>query len=154
MYLFTLALHSVLRWAVVIAGIAAAGRAIRGRTSGRAWTSADDRAGRWFIIALDTQLLVGLLLYAVLSPLTGAAMSDMGAAMSDTALRYWAVEHVVGMLVALALAHVGRARVRDAASDRARHMVASLFFGLALLVVLVSIPWPGLSVGRPLLPGM
>ena len=34
----------------------------------------------------------------------GAAFEDVGAAMRDSGLRFWAVEHTVGMLVALVLA--------------------------------------------------
>jgi hypothetical protein len=50
-----LAIHSVLRWVVLLTGLAAAGRGIAG-WKGRPWTSADNRAGLFFMIALDVQL--------------------------------------------------------------------------------------------------
>lgn len=148
MYSGTLLVHSWLRWAVVITGVLVVLRAIAGASGRRLWTPADDRAALWFTIALDLQLLVGLLLYFVLSPFTTDAMKDFGAAMRTPALRFWAVEHVFGMLIGIALAHVGRVRIRKAEMSR-RHLVAAIFFSIALLAILASIPWPGTPNGRP-----
>ena len=50
----------------------------------------------------------------------------------------------------MALAHVGRVRARRTDSLR-RHRVAAIFYGLALIAILVSIPWPGSAHARPLL---
>jgi putative Ca2+/H+ antiporter (TMEM165/GDT1 family) len=152
MFQATLALHSLLRWAVLAFGALALVRALAGWLGDRPWTSLDDRAGKYFVAALDLQLLVGLVLYAGLSPIPGAAFSDMGAAMKDTLLRFYAVEHVVLMLAGVALVHVGRVRTRKAATDQARHRTAAIFFLLGLLAILAGIPWPGRVVGRPLLP--
>jgi hypothetical protein len=153
MYPAVLALHSLLRWAVLIVGVIACVRAISGSRSRRPWGPADERAGRWFVSTLDLQFLLGVLLYAFLSPMTSVAFADVGAAMRDGVLRFWAVEHLIGMVVALALAHIGRVRVRRAADDRARHRTAAIFFSLALIAIVMTIPWPGTTAGRPLLPG-
>ena len=148
-YAIVLTVHSWVRWAVLLAGLVAAGRAA---TAGsRPWTPTDDRAGRLFGISVDVQFLLGILLYFVLSPFTGQAMQDFGLAMRTSGLRFWAVEHVAGMLIAMTLAHIGRARVRKAATDRKRHRTAMVFYGLALLAILASIPWPGTPNGRPLI---
>ena len=153
MYSLFVALHSLVRWLVLIAGILAAGRAVAGWLASRPWTPRDDGGGRFFVIAVDTQMLVGLILYGVLSSITYAAFSNMGAAMKDATLRFYAVEHVFIMLIAVALVHVGRKRVQKAASDAAKHRTAAIFFGLALVLILAGIPWPFREVGRPLLLG-
>jgi hypothetical protein len=150
MYAAVLTLHSWVRWVVIVAGLIAFVRAVTGSSSRKPWTPADDRAGFWFITALDFQVVLGLLLYFFLSPLAGEAIRDFGAAMKNSVLRYWAVEHVFGMIIGVALAHVGRVRTRRADSLR-RHKVAAIFFGLALLAVLAAVPWPGMPNGRPLL---
>ena len=147
MYGIVLNLHSWLRWVVLIAMLWTILRAVL--PGPRAWTPADDRSLRLSVISLDVQFLLGLLLYFVLSPFTREAMSDMGAAMRSPGLRFFAVEHVAGMLIAITLAHVGAVRIRKAAPER-RHRLAAIFFILALLAVLASIPWPGLPAGRPL----
>ena len=153
MYLLFVALHSLIRWVVVVAGIFAAGRAIAGAVGSRPWTASDDLGGRILTIAVDTQMLVGLILYGLLSPITWAAFSNMGAAMKDPTLRFYAVEHVVMMVIAIALVHVGRTRVQKATSDAAKHRTAAIFFTLALVFILAAIPWPFREVGRPLLLG-
>ena len=57
--------------------------------------------GLLFMVALDVQMLLGLLLYLVLSPLTTELTRNMGAAMGDPALRFWAVDHAATMFVAV-----------------------------------------------------
>lgn len=139
-YTITLIVHSWLRWAVLAAGLAAA---LRGGSD------RNDTAGRWFTILLDTQFLLGLLLYFVLSPITAAALDDFGGAMKVPQLRFFAVEHTFGMLVGITLAHIGRGRVKKASPEK-RGRTALIFYGLALLIILASIPWPGMPAGRAL----
>jgi hypothetical protein len=152
MFLVTLVLHSLLRWAVLIFGLVAIVKGFAGWFGRKPWTPLDDRAGRMFVITLDVQTLIGLLLYGVLSPITWTAFSDMGAAMRDPLLRFFAVEHLTLMLVALALVHIGRARAKRARTDQARHRTAAIFYTLGMIALLAGIPWPGMPAGRPLLP--
>jgi len=148
MYSAGLLVHSWLRWAVILLGIVAVLRAL-GALRSRRWTPADDRAGLLFTIAFDVQLLVGLLLYFALSPLTKLAMQNMGEAMRAAPIRYWAVEHPFGMLVALVLAHVGRVMVRRA-TEAKKARIALIFFALSLLLILGVTPWPNMPGERPL----
>jgi hypothetical protein len=142
MYDFVLLAHSWLRWLVLLAGLAALARAFTGVNTRRPWTPLDDRGGMLFTAALDLQMLLGLVLYAFLSPVTQSAFVDMAAAMRAAPIRFFAVEHPVGMIAAIALAHVGRVRIRKATDSESRHKRALVFFGLALLVLLLSMPWP------------
>ncbi|MGE5815410.1 MAG: hypothetical protein ACM36C_13055 [Acidobacteriota bacterium] len=151
MYSVLITAHSWLRWLVLLAGILAFVGAVMGRSSRRTWGPGDNSPGRWYTILFDIQFLVGLLLYVWASPITMAARENMGAAMGNSATRFWLVEHPFGMIVALALAHVGRSRVRKAMTDRERFTKAALFYGLSLLIALLSLPWPGLPYGRALL---
>ena len=150
MYDTALLIHSWLRWAVLVFGLLAVARAVAGRSS-RQWSRADDRIGALFTGMLDLQMLIGVIMYFAMSPITREAMRDMGAAMANSSLRFWAVEHPVGMLVGLALAHIGRARIRKATDAARKHRIALIFFTLALVVIALSIPWPGRAYGRPLL---
>jgi hypothetical protein len=152
MFVTMVVLHSLLRWVVSAFGLLAVWRAISGVSGRRPWTSLDDRAGRLFVMAVDTQVLVGLILYGILSPITRTALADMGAAMKDATLRFYAVEHLAIMLGAVALVHIGRSRTRKAGTDAARQRTAAIFFTLALLLILVGTPWPFRAIGRPLLP--
>ena len=148
MYPLTLVLHSWLRWVVVILGVIAVVRANGGRA--RPWTQTDSTITRVFGITVDIQFLLGLLLYAWLSPITRVAFADFGGAMRNAGLRFWAVEHLLGMVIAVALVNVGRTKIRKAVGDRRKHTLAAIYFGLGLLIMLASIPWPGMPAGRPL----
>jgi hypothetical protein len=152
MYVTFLVLHSLLRWLVLLFGVLALVRALGGWFGGRPWTRADDRAGLLYMISLDTQTLVGLILYGLLSPITQTAFSDFGAAMKDALLRFYAVEHVTLMLVGLAFVHIGRARAKRAPTDTGKHRTAAIFYTLGFVLILAGIPWPFRTVGRPVLP--
>src|SRR5689334_12759863 len=114
MYDLTLFAHSWLRWLVLFAALAAVARAMSGVQTRRPFTPVDERARLWLTASLDLQMLLGLILYNFLSPVTKSAFVDMAAAMSAAPIRFFAVEHPTGMIVAIVLAHVGRVRIRKA----------------------------------------
>ena len=150
MYTALLVVHSWLRWVVVFSGVAALGGAAGGVSAGRAWLPIDNFRSVLFTIVLDVQVLIGFILYGVLSPVTQSGFADMSVTMRDPVLRFYTVEHLFGMVVALALAHVGRKRARTATDPAARHRAVLVFVGLAMVVLLLSIPWPGMRGGREL----
>ena len=154
MYDVLIVAHSWIRWAVLLLGFYAFARSASGRFTQRPWTPVDDAAGRWFVISVDIQVLVGLLLYFFFSSFTMAAWRNMAGAMADDVIRFWAVEHVVGMLAAIAFVHVGRVRIRKTTDSRRKHFLAAIFFGLALVLMLVSVPWPFGSIDRPWIRGI
>ena len=147
MYDIVLTLHSLLRSVVILFGLWAVAMAAAA-ASRRSWTPGEARPGLLFTIALDVQLLLGVLLYFVMSPITRTAIEDFGAAMRTGGLRFWAVEHPALMLVAVVLAHVGRSATRYAGSDRAGAR-ARLWFGLAVVALVLATPWPFMPNGRP-----
>ena len=147
MYLTTLLLHSWIRWVALVAGAGATFAALGTDSTA---VSRAERWGRIFMIALDMQMLFGLLLYGMLSPYTSAAMKDFGAAMRDPVLRFWAVEHLTMMLSAVILVHVGRVPARQAVDAQKKRTRLLVCFGVAFLLLLLGMPWPGMVVGRPL----
>jgi hypothetical protein len=145
MYTYVLDFHSWLRWIAIAAGIAATVMAASSRPgAGR------ERSGLLFMISMDLQMLLGLLLYAFLSPTTAAIFKDFGAAMKDPVARFWAVEHVTMMVAAVILAHVGRVLGRKAATPGARRTRQLICFGLSTVLMIAGTPWPGMRAGRPL----
>jgi hypothetical protein len=145
-----LTLHSILRWVVVIAGLVAFVWALAGWLSNRSWTATENKIARVFSTSMELQVLVGIVLYVV-SPLVMSALADFGGAMRNSTLRFFAVEHVLGMIFALGMIHMGRVLGRRAKSDAGRHRMAAIFNAIALIVILLSIPWPftAAGAGRP-----
>lgn len=152
-YPVALLLHSWLRWLVlalalllILSSLIALGRR-------RAWAAKHERVHRLFLAAFDAQVLLGLVLYGLLSPLVSAALGNFGLAMKDAVLRFYAVEHIFGMTVALVVAHVARARSKRRGDHFRRHRVVLSSTLACLLIIVATVPWPGLGFAheRPLL---
>jgi hypothetical protein len=151
-YGLVLAAHSTLRWVVLVAGLVAAVASWAARFGVKSWTDTTTSAGRVFAVAMDLQLVVGLVLYVVLSPTVAAGLGDMSGAMGDAQHRFWMVEHPAAMILALVLAHVGAAKSRRAVRAEDGPGPSAWYFTLALLLVVAVLPWPFLTYGRPLMP--
>lgn len=147
MYPIVLGLHNLVRWLVLLAGAWAVYAAWRGWLGRRAWTSAEAVPARAFVGLMDLQVLVGVLLYVVFSPVTREAFGNFGGAMRDAPVRYFLMEHPMIMLLAVGAAHGGAVMVRRAATDAERFQRAAIWFGLAFAAVAGFVPW-----ARPLLP--
>mgnify|MGYP001564371074 CR=1 FL=1 len=148
MYIFVLAVHSWVRWVALVAGFGATLAAMRDPSP-----TPNARAERWglfLMMALDIQLLLGLLLYLGLSPYTAAARTNFGDAARDPQLRFWAVDHAAAMFLAVILVHAARVLARTAKTPESRRARLLVCFGLATFAMLFGMPWPGLPNGRPL----
>ena len=146
-----LVLHNILRWAILLFGLWTVINALTGVMSKRAFSASDDKSNLFFMISCDIQLLLGLLLF-FFNAWFDKLKSGMGAAMKDPFTRFFTVEHALIMIIAWVLVHAGRTSVKRATTDASKHKKMLLFFGIALLLILASIPWPFReSVARPLL---
>ncbi|MEW5914932.1 MAG: hypothetical protein AB1762_00945 [Gemmatimonadota bacterium] len=147
MHSFLLGTHNILRWLVLVIGVVALIRSLRGLASGSLWTRAEAASLSGYANILGLQMLVGLGLYFFTSPVGMQALGDMGTAMRDPNARFYAVEHPLAMLLAVALAHIALARTKKAATDAARFRTAALLITLSLVLVLARMPW-----ARPMIP--
>ena len=150
-YLFLKDTHSLLRWIVILACLWALLRVWSGFFGRSEWTRKDQMAGLIFTSMLNLQLVLGLILYGI-SPITRSAMMNFAAAMKDSMLRFYAVEHLAGMLLAVVIAQVGYSMSKRAGTDRGKFLRAAIAYSIAALLILASIPWPFMKYGRPLFP--
>jgi hypothetical protein len=143
MYTFFLLVHSWTRWLVLILAVLAIFKALAGWLGQKPFEKQDNIFGASFVGSMHLQLLLGLLLYFVFSPMGLKAIQTlgMGAVMKNADARYWAVEHITVMILAVVLAQVGRSLSKKAPTDLQKHKKAAIFFGIALLLVLSRIPW-------------
>lgn len=140
--------HSIGRWLLLLILLIAIFRnAAAGR---RPFTSGDARTGLMLTIVADLMLLLGLVLYFA-GPLGYHSLAGynggMGAAMQDPIARFYGVEHITGMLIAIVLMHIGKAQGKKVMSDRKKHTRSAVFYVLALLIILATIPWPFTQAG-------
>lgn len=141
MYVIFNQVHHYGSWLVLLAAIWTLYRAWTGYIGKKSWTKADNTAGLVFTILIDIQLLLGLILYFFLSPLTQAAFADFGAAMKNSMLRFYAVEHILMMVIGVALIHIGRSKAKKATSDIAKHKITAIWFTIGFILILSRIPW-------------
>lgn len=141
MYTGFLHLHDALRWLLLLSLVVTLVKYLAGWFGNQPWKKVDNMLGIVFTSLMDLQLLVGAVLYFFLSPITKMALSDFGAAMKNADLRFYAVEHLSMMLIAVVLVHIGRAKSKKAATDTGKFRVASIFFLLALALIVAAIPW-------------
>ena len=150
MYSILLVLHSWIRWLALAAGVAATIAAVMDRGSATGEKTAVDRLGLVLIISLDIQLVLGVLLYFGVSPLMREIRANFGGSMRESAARFYAVEHIGTMLLAVVFAHVGRVVARSMRTPAAKRTRLILHYGIATLFMIAGTPWPGRPGGRPL----
>jgi hypothetical protein len=150
MYALVLVVHSWTRWFVLAFTVGALVRGVTGRLARREWEPRDRFFTVGFVASMDLQLLFGLLLYFVLSPIVPKSGAEFKAAMKVSALRFFAVEHITMMLLALIAAHVTSVLCKKAPNSAARYRRLTWGAGLVLLLLLGGIPWPWMAAARPL----
>jgi hypothetical protein len=148
--LLFLTLHNLVRWLVILFAILALVRAFRGWLKGLRWEKSDDRAGILYTSFLDTQFLLGLILYFLFSQWTPQLFANFSAGMQNPVVAFFGLEHVIPMIIAIVAAHMGRALSRKAADAAVKHRTTAVWFSISVVLILVAIPWPFLVYGRPI----
>ncbi len=148
MYPILNALHSYNRYFLFAALVFVLYRSISGWLGNKPYEKADNTAGAALLGFTHLQLVLGLILYAGVSPYTKAAFADMGAAMKNPMLRYFAVEHMVSMLIAVVLIQLGRTLSKKAANDNSKHRKVAIYTGIATLIIVVTLAQKGLLFGQ------
>ena len=154
MYQGLLHLHSLLRWIILILLVV---NIVRHFTaSNQPFTATDKKLGLFLMIAAHTTLLLGL--YQWFTGPWGLIYIQnigMGGAMKDPVSRFWAVEHLTGMIIGIILITLGKTVAKKPFSDVVKHKRSAILFSLALVIILLTIPWPfRVGIGRPWFPGM
>jgi hypothetical protein len=136
-------LHSFLRWVILVLLLAAIFKSYSGMRSGRSYSGGDRKLGLFLLISAHTTFLLGLVLWLFGS--FGLALVQnpgMGVVMKNAVLRYWVVEHFVGMLIAIILITIGHGAGKKRIPEGAKFKRAFWLFLVALIIILVTIPWP------------
>lgn len=137
---YVLSFHNVLRWLVLLFGLLAVVKAVSGLTGKKNYTGSYNRISLLFMIFCDIQLLLGLVLYFGRDWFT-MLKSSTGEVMKNSAMRFFALEHALMMIIAWILVHMGRSMVKRADTDAQKHKRSLIYFGIALLIILAMIPW-------------
>jgi hypothetical protein len=134
MYPALLHSHSFLRYIVLILLLVVIIQALTGLTGNKPFGKSNDKTSLFLLIFTHIQMLVGLILYFV-SPWVKFGSTTM----SDKLTRYWTVEHIFGMLIAVVLITVARISSKKLATDNAKHKRLLIFNTIALVVILLTV---------------
>jgi hypothetical protein len=154
MYQGSVHLHNLLRWIILILLVANVIRHLMAMQ--KLYGQRDISLGKWLMISSHTMLVLGLYQWFVGGfGLNAIKNLGMGELMKNSINRYWAVEHLVGMLIAIVLVTIAYGVRKKTLNDAAKHKRALVLYVLALAVILAMMPWPGREgIGRALFPGM
>jgi peptidoglycan/LPS O-acetylase OafA/YrhL len=134
MYSTLLLSHSLLRYFILLALLAVIIKSLMGMMNKKPFGAWDNKLSLYLLIFTHLQLIVGLILY-VISPWVKFGPTTM----SDKITRYWTVEHIFGMLVAVALITIARVSAKRLQDAYAKHKKLFILNTVALVLIIVII---------------
>lgn len=137
-----ISLHSYWAYIVLFILVIAVINALAGWTGNKEYQPKDFRISLFTLIVTHLQLLIGFVVYFT-SPLglKSITANGMGTVMKDSLLRLFAVEHITVMIIAVILITVGYSKHKKKLVSKPKFKTLTIFYGLALLLVLSRIPW-------------
>lgn len=139
-YYTLLVLHSFIRWIVLLALIFSLFRAYRGYKYRLDFTKIDEYLRLTSLIFAHFQLVLGLGLYFS-SPIVMYFLSNFKEAIHQREIRFFGMEHISVMVVAIILITIGTIKSKRQQNDRDKFRIMYKWYGIALLAILSSIPW-------------
>ncbi|MBN8876034.1 MAG: cytochrome B [Sphingobacteriales bacterium] len=149
-------LHNLLRWVIIILLLISIFKAYSGWQKKRAFTDGDRRVWLFTMISAHITLLLGL--YQWLWGRFGMLKTELPegeSVMQNKFYRFFWVEHPTFMILAIIFITLGYRMSKKPLSDELKFKRAFWLFIVALLMILVAVPWPFREgIARPLFPGM
>ncbi len=130
--------HSLLRYFILIALVVVIIKAILGLVNRQPYGKWDNKLGLYLFIFTHMQLLIGLILYFV-SPFVKFGPDTL----SDKTTRYWTVEHILTMLIAVVFITMARTTSKRMTTDEAKHKRMLIFNAIALVIIVATIMMSG-----------
>lgn len=148
-YYMLLCLHSWLRWAVLGSLLFAVYIGVRGAQKKMRFSDTHKNIRLAALVACFAQFFLGLWLYSG-SPITEMFWANTKEAIADKVMRFWSIEHVAIIVLALAVISFGYYKSHQTKSERKKFTLMAMYYGIGLLIILAAIPWLASNgLGRP-----
>lgn len=134
-YLLLKHTHAGIRWIALFILLAAIINSVIRRK--KKYNPADKRLNVYVVYFMHIQVIIGFALYFISPKVVFSAES-----MSNAMLRFFLVEHISLMIVAVILVTIGFSISKKAIQDSKKHLRTTIFYGIALILILLAIPWP------------
>ena len=125
--------HSGLRWVALILILLAIYNSVTAKEFGKR----QKLINLFSMVSLHTQLILGLVLYFI-SPRVRFYQGWM----KDAEDRFYGMEHLAGMVIAIALITFGYVKSKKGTTPAEIYKPIKLFYIIGLILILASIPWP------------
>jgi len=136
------ALHSYNRYLIIVAIFWVIFRSWSGWMGKKQYVKTDNTASLVLLILAHTQLLLGLIQYFFTSAYTTGDMP-----ISDPWVRYFKMEHISAMILAVVLIQLGRTFTKKAPLDEQKHKKTALYTTAAAVIIFVTLTMKGLFIG-------
>ncbi len=140
MYSTLLALHSLFRWLVLASLLFAIFRGIQGWRSSKSFSKFDNAVRHNTATIAHVQLLLGIWLYTI-SPIIRYFLHNFKEAVHQREVRFFGMEHSLMMVTAVVIITIGSIKAKRAETDRLQFKTMAIWYVVALVVLLSSIPW-------------
>jgi hypothetical protein len=128
--------HSGLRWVALLLLVVAIFNALSSKGKGK-YEKKDKMLNLFAMIFLHIQLLIGLVLYFI-SP----KVQVIEGWMKIKQLRFYGMEHLLIMIIAIAVVTIGRKKAENTSNIAVKHGTIVKWFTIGLILILAGIPWP------------
>jgi hypothetical protein len=140
MYSILLAAHSLVRWLVLISLLVAIFQAYKGWLGNKPFTKLDNTIRSATASIAHVQFVLGIVLYCI-SPVVRYFLSYFKTAVHEREIRFFGMEHITMMLIAVVLITIGSMKAKRQPTDKQRFKTMAIWFTIALIIILASIPW-------------
>ncbi|GAA4322224.1 hypothetical protein GCM10023149_22420 [Mucilaginibacter gynuensis] len=140
MYPLFLALHSLVRWLVLLSLLFSIFRSYSGWLKKKTYTGFDNTVRHITATIAHIQLIIGVALYFI-SPIVSYFLHNFKEAVHMRQIRFFGMEHVTMMLTGIVLVTIGSAKAKRKLTDNDKFRTQAVWFTIGLLVILSSIPW-------------
>jgi hypothetical protein len=135
-------LHSYNRYLILLALVYVLFRAWSGWMGKKRFEKADNTASVALLGLAHLQLVLGLIQYFVTS-----AYTQGGLPISDPWVRYFKMEHISGMILAVVFIQLGRTLSKKATTDEAKHKKLAIYTTIAAVLIIGLLQMKGLLFG-------
>lgn len=146
-------IHSWLRWIILILLLVGIFNSISKMQ--RPLSNVAKKMNLWLMIAAHITLLIGLYQY-FFGPKGFVFFRTMGVGevMKNSVYRFWAVEHIIGMIIAIILITITRGIAKKDMEPARKNKKLLVLYIFAIIIIIASIPWPGRFGDLPLFRGL
>ena len=129
--------HSGLRWLVLLFLVLAIANAFTAKT----FEKKHKMINLFALISVHLQLVIGIVQYFL-----SDKVQFIDGWMKNPLLRFYGMEHLVGMLIAIILITIGYSKAKRRENHTDKFKAIRIFYTLGLIIILLFIPWPFRSI--------